>query len=292
MGFLLSHARHGTHIGTSRVDLLICQFMSQAYLGDTLPPPLSAISKLKIPHPGRMVGQLVMKLTMPGVLGWVLGGNIGNIEKSRQAHCRIADQPHGFSERSFPQFMADDAAIVRAARADWLLLTERRAGSGASDSNARVDLAADCTSTSEAKGIYIMDDGSFIGGTGSGSHLVVEDTTVGPRHARVWRTLASSLGSFDGSVPAYNYHVQDLGSNAGTWLNGRQMARGSSASLRPGDMLEFGRSPSQEVFKVKLQHVSLRNTELCGSAFTTLTVGTFRRESQQTSDLAMVRVYV
>jgi zeaxanthin epoxidase len=60
----------------------------QAYLGDAMPGPLNLLSKLKIPHPGRVLGQVVMKLAMPGVLGWVLGGNMTHIERSRDAHCR------------------------------------------------------------------------------------------------------------------------------------------------------------------------------------------------------------
>lgn len=68
----------------------------------------SQLVRLKIPHPGRVIGQLVMKLTMPGVLGWVLGGNTDRIERSRAGQCRLADQPHAFSERQFPEFMRDD----------------------------------------------------------------------------------------------------------------------------------------------------------------------------------------
>ncbi len=55
-----------------------------------MPAPFSSLSQFKIPHPGRVAGQAVMKLTMPAVLGWVLGGNVGNIEKSRHAQCRWA----------------------------------------------------------------------------------------------------------------------------------------------------------------------------------------------------------
>ena len=87
------------------------------------------------------------------------------------------------------------------------------------------------------------------------------------------------------AAAAYDYHVQDLGSDSGTWLNGRRMSPGASATLRPGDMLEFGRSPSNEVYKIKLQHVSLRNTELSGKAFSTLTVGC--RRTQEGGDRSM-----
>ena len=33
-----------------------------------------------------------MKLTMPGVLEWVLGGNIGNIENARTSQCLLGDK--------------------------------------------------------------------------------------------------------------------------------------------------------------------------------------------------------
>ena len=262
-----------------------------------MPPPFSSMSQWKIPHPGRMAGQAVMKLTMPAVLGWVLGGNVGNIEKSRAAQCRIADQPHGFSERSFPLFMASDEAITRAIKADWLLITQRQPGSGASGSNGLVDTRADRTSTTEAKGIYISDADAVIGGSGAkDAQLVVEDTNVMPRHAKVWRSLsnADSLSSpvssgeqhNGGPQQSYDFFVQDLGSNSGTWLNGRQMAHSSTARLRPGDILEFGRSPSHEVYRVKLQHISLRNSDLRGQAFTTCVVGS-NRGSQSASEKSL-----
>lgn len=227
-----------------------------------------------------------MKVTMPAVLGWVLGGNVGNIEKSRAAQCRIADQPHGFSERSFPLFMASDEAITRAIKADWLLITQRQPSSGASGSNGLVNTRADRTSTTEAKGIYISDADAVIGGSGAkDAQLVVEDTNVMPRHAKVWRSLSNTVPSLSpsssgdqngGPQQSYDFFVQDLGSNSGTWLNGRQMAHNSTACLRPGDILEFGRSPSHEVYRVKLQHVSLRNSDLRGQAFTTCVVGSNR----------------
>ncbi|GAX73162.1 hypothetical protein CEUSTIGMA_g615.t1 [Chlamydomonas eustigma] len=243
-----------------------------AYLGDAMPGPFSLLSKLKIPHPGRVLGQVVMKLAMPGVLGWVLGGNMSNIERSRDAHCRIADQPKGFDQSLFPLFMKDDDAVIRASAADWLLITERTPGSAASVRDAHVDPFADVTSTSEVKGIMMSDTEAMIGR--AGCHLMVEDANIAPLHARVWREAVTSTTK-DSSIAlqSFDYFVQDLGSSSGTWLNGRQMASGSRSRLRPGDKIEFGRSPSNEVYRVKLQHVSLRNEELSGHSFTTLAVG-------------------
>lgn len=293
----------------------------QAYLGEGMPGPLANLAKLKIPHPGRMAGQIVMKLTMPAVLGWVLGGNVETIQKSRQACCRIADQPHGFKESSFPLFMQDDEAIVHAARANWMLVTERPMNAARSS---LAEIATD-TSTSEAKGIYIGEERAVVGR--SGAHLEVDDRAVAAQHAHVWRTPAGAY--------SYDYHVQDLGSDsgerhgsgvgvparaygdwrrdrlaaeiyragdleqarpvgpvastqgliitlhallAGTWVNGRQLPRGGRAKLHPGDTLEFGRSPSSEVYKIKLQHITQHQADLTGSAFTRLWLGAQREE--------------
>ncbi|KAG1671989.1 hypothetical protein FOA52_013362 [Chlamydomonas sp. UWO 241] len=244
----------------------------KAYLGEGLPGALGGLVKLKIPHPGRVAGRIVMNLTMPAVLGWVLGGNTENIERSRVGHCRLNDQPHGFRESSFPQFMASDDAIVQASNAEWLLLSVREAGSGTASSNARVDPCADATSTSEAKGIYITGEPSVIGRARADAHLSIDDGQVAPQHARVWRTSAGTQMPGT-SCPAYEYHVQDLGSDAGTWLNGRPLPRGSTERLHPGDVLEFGRSPSPEVYRVKMQHVTLHTDAMSGHAFTTLVVG-------------------
>lgn len=64
----------------------------------------------------------MMLLTMPTVLGWVLGGNMSNVKvEDRPAYCRLTDKPRGFDAADFPMFMADDEALLRAAQADWVL---------------------------------------------------------------------------------------------------------------------------------------------------------------------------
>ena len=52
----------------------------KAYLGEGLGPLKPHLTKLKIPHPGRVGGYLAMNLTMPTVLAWVLGGSVSNLE--------------------------------------------------------------------------------------------------------------------------------------------------------------------------------------------------------------------
>ena len=63
----------------------------KAYLGEGL-GPLEWIKRYQIPHPGRVIGRVILHLTMPGVLGWVLGGNNAHLERSRPSSCRIEDR--------------------------------------------------------------------------------------------------------------------------------------------------------------------------------------------------------
>lgn len=51
------------------------------------------VEGLRIPHPGRVVGRLVMLLTMPSVLEWVLGGNTDHVAPHRTSYCSLGDKP-------------------------------------------------------------------------------------------------------------------------------------------------------------------------------------------------------
>ena len=93
----------------------------KAHLGEGLGPLKPYLTKFKIPHPGRVGGYFAMNLTMPTVLAWVLGGNVSNLEGARSAFCRMADQPKGFKEHEFRNFLKDDDALIRASKATWLL---------------------------------------------------------------------------------------------------------------------------------------------------------------------------
>jgi hypothetical protein len=66
--------------------------------------------------------------------------------------------------------------------------------------------------------------GRIVLGRSSGCHLVFADDSVSRRHAE--------LHVIDG-----RWHVRDLGSTNGTWLNGRQVG---DAEVRPGDVLHLG----------------------------------------------------
>jgi zeaxanthin epoxidase len=85
---------------------------------------------VKIPHPGRFMGRLVLGLTMPAVLGWVLGGNTGKIKVADRAqYCNISDVPHGFAEEDWTRLMSNDEELLAASQADWLLVPVRSCGS-------------------------------------------------------------------------------------------------------------------------------------------------------------------
>jgi zeaxanthin epoxidase len=97
----------------------------KAHLGEGL-GPLEWIRQYRIPHPGRVGGQFVLKYSMPLVLEWVLGGYSGVLQGAGRAPvCRIEDKPLGFDERLFPTFMRDDDELLRAANANWYLCSEQ-----------------------------------------------------------------------------------------------------------------------------------------------------------------------
>lgn len=62
--------------------------------------PTSAEAPLRDRQVG---GKIAMDLTMPAVLGWVLGGNVSAFKDAdRASHCRIADKPKAFDQSVSP----------------------------------------------------------------------------------------------------------------------------------------------------------------------------------------------
>jgi len=94
----------------------------KSYLGEGL-GPLEALTKLRIPHPGRVGGYLAINAAMPPMLGWVLGGNGAALQArgGPARSCRVADVPKGFKESQFPAFLADDDALLASANCSWFL---------------------------------------------------------------------------------------------------------------------------------------------------------------------------
>jgi zeaxanthin epoxidase len=278
----------------------------KAHLGEGLGPAGEwAAQRLRIPHPGRVAGQAVLSLTMPLVLEWVLGGNCAALERARVPKCRLTDTPRGFSARELrEELLRDDKALLRRAKARWLLLAER-APTGA---------GADPTSTTEVKGVMIDGEGAVIGrsadaaaaaigglppvaaavgeaeageaaadaassssSSSPAAALSVDDASVAPNHARVWRDPATG-----------DHLLQDLGSPSGTYVNGRRMPDGGRVALKPGDVVEFGRSPSAEPFRVRLQHESLCDQGVSGRRYTTMVIGARRADAGTGEDVDAV----
>eukprot|EP00878_Enallax_costatus_P019607 GHUV01020690.1.p1 GENE.GHUV01020690.1~~GHUV01020690.1.p1 ORF type:complete len:262 (+),score=68.55 GHUV01020690.1:75-788(+) len=221
----------------------------KAYLGEGL-GPLEWIKQYQIPHPGRVIGRIILHLTMPGVLGWVLGGNNAHLERARPSSCRIEDRLKVFSESDFATFMRDDQELLRAAHARWMLLCEREPSCD----------SVDATSNSEAKGIYLSSTPAVIGSS-EDAQLLLADSAAAGEHAKVWR---------DDKGDCY---IQTLPGCTGTWLNGKPLRVGENHLLLPQDTLEFGAHPASEVYKVKMQHVSLESGGLNGKNYTVIPVG-------------------
>ncbi|XP_066342971.1 zeaxanthin epoxidase, chloroplastic-like isoform X4 [Miscanthus floridulus] len=85
------------------------------YLGVGL-GPLSFLTKLRIPHPGRVGGRFFIKYGMPAMLSWVLGGNSSKLE-GRPLSCRLSDKANDQLYRWFE----DDDALEQAMGGEWYL---------------------------------------------------------------------------------------------------------------------------------------------------------------------------
>jgi hypothetical protein len=71
-----------------------------------------------------------------------------------------------------------------------------------------------------------------------------------------------------------------LPSSSGTWLNGKPLQPGHKQRLLPQDLLEFGVHPASEVYRVKMQHVSLATGGLNGHSYTVIPVGNQAKDLQ------------
>lgn len=237
----------------------------KAYLGEGLGPLKEHLIKFKIPHPGRVGGYFAMNLTMPTMLGWVLGGNTSNLKNSdRQPHCRIDEKPKAFHEEEFYKFLVDDEALLKAARADWLLVPANAIGRVNAEEedeyHGNYNVEDDASGSSDGpdvgrahfhglriarpeEAVCISTDGLVVGSQ-AGSSIQLDHSQVSGRHAEV----KGSQG---------DYFVTDLGSTNGTWLNGKRLAAQQLTKLRPGDVLQFGGQSEEMTFKVKMCHVSV-----------------------------------
>lgn len=236
----------------------------KAYLGEGMGPLKPYLTKFKIPHPGRVGGYFAMNLTMPTVLGWVLGGNVANLADARSSFCRMADQPKGFHEKDFRTFLKDDDALIRASKASWLLLPATAVNYVHADDQVEFAGAlslcdideSDCDvrAVDRFHGLRVahplealkLRQGMTVGQDAS-SGLVIDQPSVSPRHANIVRKENGE------------YFVTDCGSEKGTWCNDKQLKPNQEVKLHPEDKLYFGSKTPECSFKVKLAHESVEH---------------------------------
>jgi zeaxanthin epoxidase len=208
----------------------------KAYLGEGL-GPLEWLTQFKIPHPGRVVGQIIMKATMPGTMSRILGGYRASLARSeRVSVCHLADQPRGFPEHLFPLYMEDDDALLRASHAHWVLtpITE-----GIDEQALHLEFEA-----AKRQSPVITRQGVTVGRAADCDMVV--DAPSSQRHARLHQCEAG------------DYHVTDLDTQNGTWVNGRRLNPGMPFRLHPGDIVRFGSAEQgAKDFKVRMVHKSL-----------------------------------
>ncbi|CAN6478622.1 unnamed protein product [Victoria cruziana] len=197
------------------------------YLGVGL-GPLSFLTNLRIPHPGRVGGRVFIKLAMPLMLGWVLGGYSPKLE-GRSLSCRISDK----ASEHLRKWFEDDDALERAINGEWYLLP---CGEEARMSPQPIRLRRD-----EHKP-YI------IGNTSHSDRSIVSVTICAPQVSEMHAKITFKDNAF---------YLTDLRSQHGTWVidvEGRRyrMPPNSPVRVRPSDSIQFG-SDKKALFRVKVR---------------------------------------
>ena len=118
-----------------RAQELAAQAQPLERLSEKYPEALLAL-------PLQVGGYFAMNMMMPMMLGWVLGGNISQLRRTdRIPACRLGDAPKAFREREFWRFLADDRALLSAARAHWTLVPAAAAEASADAQSDAIDAA-------------------------------------------------------------------------------------------------------------------------------------------------------
>ncbi|KAJ7526451.1 hypothetical protein O6H91_16G007200 [Diphasiastrum complanatum] len=216
------------------------------YLGEGL-GFLSILTKLRIPHPGRVGGQFFIRIAMPIMLNWVLGGNSSALE-GRIPSCRLTDK----ASNKLKEWFDNDDALERAVSAEWYLVP----------SGERLPLKGDVTENGKTIFQFGKDRPTYIGSVASKSNeddsIIVNDSQVSENHAKI----TCLNGAF---------FLTDLQSERGTWITnvdgGRyQLPPYMPVRLHPGDTIELGSGEEQVAFKVRLRKsVSEVNTKVTDS---------------------------
>ncbi|XP_078165450.1 zeaxanthin epoxidase (ZEP) (ABA1) isoform X2 [Carex rostrata] len=196
------------------------------YLGVGL-GPLSFLTKLRIPHPGRVGGRFFIKIGMPLMLSWVLGGNSTKLE-GRPLSCRLSDK----ASDQLKKWFEDDDALEQALNGEWYLFP---VNSGESDATGPIHLIKD-----EKMPISV---GNRPDASNSGLSLALSSPQVSEKHACI--TCKNNV-----------FYLTDLRSEHGTWvtdIEGRRYRIPPNFPVRfhPSDVIEFG-SDKKAMFRVKV----------------------------------------
>ncbi|XP_020401307.1 zeaxanthin epoxidase, chloroplastic isoform X2 [Zea mays] len=196
------------------------------YLGVGL-GPLSFLTKLRIPHPGRVGGRFFIKYGMPAMLSWVLGGNSSKLE-GRPLSCRLSDKAHDELYRWFD----DDDALEQAMGGEWYLFATSEANNNSLQQPIR--LIRD-----EQRSLSVGRSDA----NDSASSLSLPFPQISERHA----TITCKNKAF---------YLTDLGSEHGTWITDNEGRRyrvppNFPVRFHPSDVIEFG-SDKKAMFRVKV----------------------------------------
>lgn len=195
------------------------------YLGVGL-GPFSFLTKLRIPHPGRVGGRFFIKVAMPQMLSWVLGGNSSKLE-GRSPSCRLSDKASDLLQRWFE----DDDALERALSGEWYLIPSNSKENGV------------------LRPIRLVKDEQrpFVIGS---SHAELPGISIELPFPQVADTHACI------SYKDNAFYLTDLRSNHGTWLTDNEGRRyrlppNFPVRVRRSDVIEFG--PDKKVmYRVKV----------------------------------------
>lgn len=206
----------------------------KAYLGEGL-GPLSGLTKLRIPHWGKMAGQVVMNIAMPIMLKWVLAGNQFALE-GRAPSCRLEDK----ASDELMTWMVDNDALERASDAEWYLLPagERMPATGAVTESGRQLLAIG----SSLHQLTVV--GSAPRSQPDSLVALVNAPGVEPEHVRIQCT------------EEHAFHITDI-SESGSWITRNdgsrlKLTKDVQTRLHPGDTIELGSSQAAK-FRIKLR---------------------------------------
>ncbi|GAB2282616.1 hypothetical protein Dimus_017155 [Dionaea muscipula] len=207
----------------------------KAYLGDGL-GPLSFLTKLRIPHPGRVGGRVFIDRAMPLMLNWVLGGNSSNLE-GRAVCCRLSDKANDQLQRWFE----DDEALERALDGEWFLLPH-------GDDTGALPTIRLSRDEEEPCVIGRIQHEDF-----PGTSIALPLPEVSELHARI---------TYRGGL----FFVTDLRSEYGVWISdieGKRyrIAPNLPTRFRPSDVIEFGKD-KKAMFRVKVMKTPPRMQEV------------------------------